>query len=68
MLKKIRAYIKKNRLVSIEQLQREFVMCQSALEPILHLLMLRKEIIKLDADMCGKHCQDCHTAHYYEWL
>ena len=68
MLSNIRKFIQINELVSKEQISREFEMSHAALEPILELLIFRKEIKKIEGEMCGKRCGDCETPIYYEWI
>jgi hypothetical protein len=68
MLGNIRNYIQKSQMVSQEQLMREFDIKASALEPILELLVQRKEIRQIEGDLCGKRCQDCQGPIYYEWI
>ncbi len=67
MLSAIREYIRREKLVSQEQLSREFDISDSALEPILLLLVERHEIQKIEGDLCGSRCQDCSGPIYYEW-
>jgi FeoC like transcriptional regulator len=68
MLSTIREFIQTNQMVSKEQIAREFYLTYSALEPILELLILRKEIRKIEGELCGKRCGDCEAPIYYEWL
>lgn len=67
MLSVIRDYIQQEKCVSQEQLCREFDMSDSAIEPILQLLVERNEIHKIEGDLCGTRCQDCAGPIYYEW-
>lgn len=67
MLNAIREYIRQEKLVSQEQLSREFDINDNVLEPILLLLVERHEIQKIEGDLCGKRCQDCAGPIYYEW-
>ena len=68
MLSKIRDYIRKSDMVSHDQLQREFGLSLSSLEPILDLLIQRHEIRKIEGELCSKRCQDCQGPIYYEWI
>lgn len=71
MLVAIREFIKRYRVVSTEQLTREFRLAQDALMPMLTIWVNKGLIRKLSAETnCGA-CRSClpkrTTSEYYEW-
>lgn len=68
MLAAIREYIAHQHLVTENQLILQFNIEQSALLPMLELLIQRQEIHIIEQDACKKQCQDCESPIYYEWI
>lgn len=68
MLVAIREYIAKQHFVTENQLMNQFKIDQSALLPMLELLIQRHEIQIIEGDLCKKQCQDCESPIYYEWI
>lgn len=67
MFLKIRSYIRQEDLVSMRQLQQNFSMDASALEPILARLCARGEIEAVQMDACQQACKNCADPIYYQW-
>lgn len=70
MLSIIRNFIQVQRVVSMEQLSREFSIAVEALEPILEFWVNRGVIRKANQQKdCGSGCRTCHSKQitYYEW-
>lgn len=71
MLSSIRNYIQMHKLVSIEQLSREFCIAPDALHPMLEI-WIKKDCIRVvkGKENCGSACHGCHAQQivYYEWV
>ncbi len=71
MLLAIRNYMQHNRVVSVEQLSREFRIAAEALEPIMAIWINKALIRKLSQkEGCGTSCRGCQPTPiaYYEWI
>jgi hypothetical protein len=68
MLAAIREYIAHQHMVTENQLVLQFNLEQSALSPMIELLIQRQEIQIIESDACKKQCQDCESPIYYEWI
>ncbi len=70
MLSAIRSFIQDHRMVSIEQLSREFCVAADALGPMLEIWINKGCIRKANQKKnCGSSCNACHVQRitYYEW-
>ncbi|MBP6917647.1 MAG: hypothetical protein KBB94_01880 [Legionellaceae bacterium] len=70
MLLAIRNFIQAHRVVSSEQLSREFRVAEDALSPMLEIWINKGEVRKANSKSCGSSCQSCHAKqiNYYEWI
>lgn len=59
MLLKIRDYIKKSKVVSSQQVSREFHIDERALEPMLGWWVKKGVIRECDENGCKKSCNSC---------
>lgn len=70
MLLQIRDYLRREGLVSSQQLAREFAVDISALEPMLDLWINKKLVHKSSKNLtCGSACFKCRKPpEYYQWI
>lgn len=63
MLLQLREYIQRERVVSMQQLTREFHMAESALRPMLELWVQKGAILPHQQQKaCQSACSQCNTA------
>ncbi|MCX7091204.1 MAG: FeoC-like transcriptional regulator [Legionellales bacterium] len=70
MLSAIRNFIQIHRVVSVEQLSREFCIATEALGPMLEIWVNKGYIRKSNQkENCGTGCRSCYVQRvvYYEW-
>lgn len=70
MLSVIRNFIQMHRVVSVEQLSREFCIAIEALGPMLEIWVNKGYIRKRNQkENCGTDCRSCYVQRvvYYEW-
>lgn len=71
MLLAIRKFIRTHRVVSSEQLSREFRVALEALSPMLEIWISKGVIRVAQTKSCGSKCRlSCHSQkiNYYEWV
>ena len=71
MLLQIREFIQRERVVSTQQLHREFHVDDEALQPMLAVWVRRGVISKCDAKQdCTSSCLGCHTNRpvFYQYM
>ncbi|MDF1757957.1 MAG: FeoC-like transcriptional regulator [Legionellaceae bacterium] len=71
MLLQLRDYIQKSKLVSLEQLAREFKSDSLAIQPMLEIWINKGLVEKQETPLsCGSSCSGCNikTPVYYHWV
>jgi hypothetical protein len=71
MLLQLRDYIKLKKLVSIEQISRDFKVDSSALRPMLSIWINKGFIVRqVDDSKCKVRCGSCNVkvVDYYSWV